>query len=164
VLWAPKVFDMAKEYGLILLENGALVDTTLGQSPPPGVNPMPITGDAAIAKLRRMKPEDANEVISRAPEVPRPGEELVIGAGGQLPAAQGFTVSRLIFGALEANSPSNSPRPEVLFVQSGSAQVCTPDATVTLERGDTMTVPAGLERSYRALREGAELIVVRGTG
>jgi mannose-6-phosphate isomerase-like protein (cupin superfamily) len=73
-------------------------------------------------------------------------------------------VSRLIFGALEANSPSNSPRPEVLFVQSGSAQVCTPDATVTLERGDTMTVPAGLERSYRALREGAELIVVRGTG
>jgi ornithine cyclodeaminase/alanine dehydrogenase-like protein (mu-crystallin family)/mannose-6-phosphate isomerase-like protein (cupin superfamily) len=27
VLWAPKVFEMAAEYGLILLENGALVDT-----------------------------------------------------------------------------------------------------------------------------------------
>jgi quercetin dioxygenase-like cupin family protein len=89
---------------------------------------------------------------------------LVIGAGGQLPAAQGFTVSRLILPTLEANSPCNSPHPEVLFVQSGSAQVCTPDATITLEQGDTMTVPAGLERSYRALREGAELIMVRGTG
>jgi quercetin dioxygenase-like cupin family protein len=89
---------------------------------------------------------------------------LVIGAGGQLPAAQGFTVSRLTLGAREANSPSNPPHPEVLFVQSGSAQVCTPDATITLEQGDTMTVPAELERSYRALPEGAELIVVRGTG
>jgi hypothetical protein len=27
-----------------------------------------------------------------------------------------------------------------------------------------MTVPVGLERSYRGLGEGAELIVVRGTG
>jgi mannose-6-phosphate isomerase-like protein (cupin superfamily) len=164
VLWAPRVFEMAKEYGLVLLENGALVDTTAGQSPPPGVKPMPVTGDAAIAKLRRMKPEDADEVIARAPKLPTPGEELVIGAGGRLPPVEGFTVSRLILEGLEANPPSNSPRPEVVFVQSGAAQVCTPDATVTLEHGDTMTVPTGLERSYRALREGAELIVVRGTG
>lgn len=164
VLWAPKVFDMAKEYGLVLLENGALVDTTAGQLPPPGVNPMPVTGDAAIAKLRRMKPEDADEVIARAPESPEPGEKLVIGTGGQLPAAQGFTVSRLILGGLGASDRSHSPHPEVVFVQSGAAQVCTPDATITLKHGDTMTVPAGLDRSYRALPEGAELIVVRGNG
>ncbi|WP_230207000.1 cupin domain-containing protein [Novosphingobium sp. Gsoil 351] len=35
VLWAPEVFRMAERYGLILLENGALVDTTLGQTPRP---------------------------------------------------------------------------------------------------------------------------------
>ena len=58
VLWAPRVFELAKEYGLILLENGALVDTTLGQTPPPGVAPMPVTSPEAIAKLRRMRPED----------------------------------------------------------------------------------------------------------
>jgi mannose-6-phosphate isomerase-like protein (cupin superfamily) len=164
VLWAPRVFEMAKEYGLVLLENGALVDTTVGQSPPPGVKPMSVTDSGAIAKLRRMKPEDANEVIARAPKTPKPGEELVIGAGGQLPPAEGFTVSRLILGALGATGSSSSPHPEVIFVQSGAAQVCTPNATVTLKYGDTMTVPAGLQRSYRAVREGAELIVVRGTG
>ena len=164
VLWAPKVFEMAEEYGLILLENGALVDTTVGQSPPPGVKPMPVTGDAAIAKLRRMKPEDAGEIIARAPKAPRPGEELVIGAGGQLPPAKGFTVSRLILGRLESGRASNPKHPEVVFVQNGAARVCTRNGSVTLERGDTMTVPRGLERSYRGLGEGAVLIVVRGTG
>ena len=31
VTWAPHVFDNAKEYGLILLEDGSLVDTTNGE-------------------------------------------------------------------------------------------------------------------------------------
>jgi mannose-6-phosphate isomerase-like protein (cupin superfamily) len=164
VLWAPKVFEMAEEYGLILLESGALVDTTIGQSPPPGVKPMPVTGPEAIAKLRRMSPDDIDEVIARAPRPRSRGEELVIGPGGHLPPTEGFTVSRLVLGAGEANAASDTPHPEVVFVQDGAAQVRTPDATITLARGDTMTVPARLERSYRAVGEGAELIVVRGTG
>jgi mannose-6-phosphate isomerase-like protein (cupin superfamily) len=71
VLWAPKVFEMAEKYGLILLENGALVDTTVGQSPPAGVKPMPVTNPEAIAKLRRMSSSDVDEVIARAPRTPR---------------------------------------------------------------------------------------------
>jgi mannose-6-phosphate isomerase-like protein (cupin superfamily) len=164
VLWAPRVFEMAKEYGLVLLENGALVDTTVGQTPPPGVKPMPVTSQEAMAGLRRMTPDDVDEVIARAPDVPKSGEELVIGPGGQLPPAEGFTVSRLILGALEGNTASKSQHPEVVFVQNGAAQVRTAEASITLGKGDTMTVPPGLERSYSALREGAELIVVRGTG
>ena len=89
---------------------------------------------------------------------------MVIGPGGHLPPTEGFTVSRLVLSAGEANAASNMPHPEVVFVQDGAAQVRTPEATVELARGDTMTVPVGLERSYRALGEGAELIVVRGTG
>src|SRR4028119_1005497 len=56
VLWAPQVFEMAAEYGLVLLENGALIDTTLGQTAPPGVEPMPRTSPEAMARLRRMRP------------------------------------------------------------------------------------------------------------
>lgn len=164
VLWAPKVFELAAEHGLILLESGALVDTTAGQSVPAGAKPMPITSPDTMAKLRRMRPEDEQEVIARAPQSRQSGEQLVIGQGGQLPATDGFTVSRLVLGAGSAIDPTSAPRPEVAFVQSGSAQVCTADATITLGKGDTMTVPAGLERSYRALAEGVELIVVRGTG
>ena len=163
VLWAPRVFEMAAEYGLILLENGALVDTTLGQTPPPGVKPMAVTSREAIARLRTMRPDDEDEIIARAPESAMPGESLVIGDGGQLPPAQGFTVSRLVLGASEASSATASATPEVVFVQNGSVAECTPESTVTLGKGDTMTVPRGLERSYRALAEGAELVVVRGT-
>ena len=163
VLWVPRVFEMAAEYGLILLENGALIDTTLGQTPPPGVAPMPVTSREAIARLRTMRPDDEDEIIARAPAHAMPGESLIIGEGGQLPAAEGFTVSRLILGANEAGAAVTRAGPEVVFMQSGSAAVRTPAGAVTLGTGDTITVPRGLERSYCALAESAELVFVRGT-
>ena len=163
VLWAPRVFEMAAEYGLILLENGALVDTTRGQTPPPGVKPMPVTSPEAIAQLRTMRPQDEDEIIARAPDHAVPGESLIIGEGGQLPAAEGFTVSRLILDANTTGTVTSPAKPEVVFVQSGSATVRTPEGTVTLDKGDTMTVPRDLERSYCAPAGGAELVVVRGT-
>jgi mannose-6-phosphate isomerase-like protein (cupin superfamily) len=164
VLWAPKVFEMAKTYGLILLENGALVDTTIGQSPPPDIKPMPVTGADAIARLRKIRPEEISEVMSRAPRQPRVGEELVIGPGGNLPPADGFSVSRLILKDGEASAETTASHPEVLFVQNGGAKIRTTDAEISLGQGDTMTIPMGLARSYCALAEGAELIIVRGTG
>ena len=162
VLWAPQVFEIADRFGLILLENGALVDTTLGQTPPAGIRRMPVTGAEAIAKLRRMRPEDENEVIARDPVSPPPGESLVIGEGGVLPPAKGFTVSRLILRAGEQGVSIRSDVPEVVFVQSGEAEVVTREATISLAAGDTMTVPVGLERLHRASGSQAELIVVRG--
>jgi len=164
VLWAPQVFEMAARYGLILLETGALVDTTLGQTVPAGAKPMPVTSKEVIADLRRIGPHHEREIIARAPQPRTPDEVLVIGQGGQLPAAEGFTVSRVTLSNLEATAASTSLQPEVVFVQQGEAQFCTGEERVTLGEGDTMTVPCGLERSYRALGQGAELILVRGTG
>jgi mannose-6-phosphate isomerase-like protein (cupin superfamily) len=163
VLWAPQVFDMADEYGLVLLENGALVDTTLGQTAPADVKPMPKTSRDAIARLRKMRSEDEAEIIARAPRDRLRGEHLVIGRGGQLPETQGFTLSRLNLAPGEESAASTPDRPEVVFVQSGAVRVRTPGAEVELAPGDTMTVPAGLERSYVAPEGDAEVIVVRGT-
>ena len=162
VLWAPQVFEMAERYGLVLLENGSLVDTTLGQVAPPGIEPMPVTSREAIARLRRMRPEELGEVIARASEAQCRGEELVIGFGGRLPAADGFTLSRLVLQQDEASSASSPTYPEVVFVHRGRVQVRTPDATLALSAGDTMTVPEGLARSYASESSCAELIVVRG--
>jgi quercetin dioxygenase-like cupin family protein len=163
VLWAPKVFEMAEKYGLILLENGALVDTTLGQTPPPGVGRLPPTSREAIARLRRIGPEDAKEIIAFAPRPRHRGEEMVIGPGGQLPPAEGFTVSRLVLDAGEAGAASSGARREVVFVQDGSAEVRAGETTIALRKGDTMTLPVGLRRSYQACDDGAELILVRST-
>ena len=162
VLWAPQVFEMAEQYGLILLEDGSLVDTVAGKVPPPGVKPMPVTSRDAIAKLRRMRPEDEDEIIARAPVARTPGETLVIGDGGELPRVEGFTLSRLWLPEGEASGPSFSERPEVVFVQAGAVAVSVGDGMVHLGRGDTMTMPIGSERSYRGASGGAEVIVVRG--
>jgi quercetin dioxygenase-like cupin family protein len=163
VLWAPQVFEMAAEYGLVLLENGALVDTMVGQAIPTDVKPMPATSQEAIARLRRIRPEDADKVIARAPLMPVWGETLVIGPGGQLPAAEGFTVSRLALASGETSSSATPSHPEVVFVQDGCAELSTAEAVVTLHRGDTMTVPKGVTRAYRGVGEAAELILVRAT-
>lgn len=54
VMWAPYVFDMAKDYGLILLENGSLIDTTKGEQVPPGAKIMAVTSPEQIATLKRV--------------------------------------------------------------------------------------------------------------
>lgn len=161
VLWAPQVFEMAEKYGLILLENGALVDTTLGQAPPAGIKPMPVTSPEAIGRLRRMRPDELDQVISRANDQTR-GEHLLIGPGGQLPAAEGFTVSRLVLNKNQATATSSGAAPEVVFVHRGQLAVRTPEASLSLAAGDTMTVPKALPRSYAAETATAEFIVVRG--
>jgi len=42
VVWLPRVIEEAKNHGLVLLENGKLVDTTIGEKIPEGVKQMPI--------------------------------------------------------------------------------------------------------------------------
>ena len=161
VTWAPSVFAMARDYGLVLLENGSLVDTAAGQPLPDGVAPMPVTSRETIERLRVMRPEDADEVLARAPASPEPGETLVIGPDVILPAAEGFTLSRLVLAAGDRQDAGAADQPEVLFVQDGEASVETMGATVSLTSGDTMTVPPRLARHY-ASDTGATLIVVRG--
>ncbi|WP_230207001.1 hypothetical protein [Novosphingobium sp. Gsoil 351] len=109
-----------------------------------------------------MRPSDENEIISRASTAPRLGEQCAIGPGGTLPAARGFTVSRIGLRLAESTPALEQQSPEVVFVQSGYAEVRTPEGNVSLAAGDTMTVPIGLLRAYAASASDAQLIVVRG--
>ena len=52
VLWAPYVFEAAREYGLVLLRSGRLIDTRAGESVPADDPPMQPTSAADIARLR----------------------------------------------------------------------------------------------------------------
>ena len=159
VLWAPDVFDLAKDYGLLLLDSGALVDQTKGQTVPDGAAPMPRTSRAQIDSLRVMRPSDEAEVLARAPVFKQPGETPVIGNGGPLHAADGFTLSRLELSSGDATDEYSSSAAEVVFVQAGSVSVRTPDAVTRLRKGDTMTLPTGLRRSYAAEGDTTAFIV-----
>jgi mannose-6-phosphate isomerase-like protein (cupin superfamily) len=140
VLWAPQVFDLAADFGLVLLESGQLIDTTAGQVLPEGIAPMPRTSAEQVAALNRADPRDAERLVWRAQR--GAGVMRVIGEGAPLGWPHPFSLDRL-------DTPSERAKPdasEVLFVQSGALDVTWDDGGLRLGAGDTMTVPVGLER------------------
>ena len=139
VLWAPQVFDMAADYGLVLLENGQLIDTTAGQPIPEGVAPMPRTSAEQVAALHRASARDAERLVWRAKRCT--GVTPVIGQGAPLDWPHPFTLDRM-----DAVSDRMTPEaPEVLFVHMGALTVSWDGGALVLAAGDTMTVPAELE-------------------
>ena len=149
VLWAPDVFDMAKQYGLVLLESGQLIDTVVGQSMPEGARPMPRTSEQQVAALHRATLDEAEKLVWRAKDLAAPtgaAATPIIGQQAPLSWPHPFTLERLDIGdgmALDASVTA----PEVLFVQSGQLHVSWADGAVTLAAGDTITVPVGLART-----------------
>jgi len=139
VTWAPQVFDMAKDFGLVLLEDGQLIDTAKGKTVPPDKRPMPPTSAAQVAALTRYTQAEAEALIVRAADAPT----RIIGRDAPLGWDHGYTLDRLV----DPDEVATVDRPEVLFVHSGEATVGWDGGTVTLGAGDTMTVPVGLRRA-----------------
>jgi mannose-6-phosphate isomerase-like protein (cupin superfamily) len=144
VLWAPQVFDMAADYGLVLLENGQLIDTTAGQSIPDGMRPMPRTSAEQVSALRRMTVKGAEQLVWRA----RPGDRSVAIIGEQAPlnGPHAFTLDRVVLDEASGVHVATPAAPEVLFVHAGRLTVAWQESELTLSAGDTMTMPVGVER------------------
>lgn len=168
VLWAPRVFDLAKDYGLVLLENGALVDTAAGQAVPADVAPMPATTAQQVAMLDRVGQAEADRLIVR--DAARSGErELapgvhgwrVIGAGEPFDWPHGYLVDRIRLEPGSHWSPGAQPVPQVLFVQAGAITLEVDGETARLEAGDTVTIPVGAARLIAA-PASATIFVVTG--
>ena len=138
VTWAPKVFDMAKDFGLVLLENGSLIDTAKGQTIPEGRRAMPPTSADHVATLTRYTQEQAEGLVVRAADSPG----RIIGQDAPLAWDHGYTLDRLV----DPDESGVNERPEVLFVHAGTLTVDWDGGSLALEAGDTMTVPIGLER------------------
>lgn len=174
VLWAPHVIETARGHGLVLLENGSLVDTTLGETVPAGQTQVEPASRAEVAQLRS---RDADEMASRvahrgqltpdpASRLATPGvvESLVIGVGdaASIPVAHDFSMSHLAMEEGSTTPAYRSDAVEVLLVHSGELGWESDDGNaVTLGAGDTFTVPRGVKRSLRALAD-AEVFIVRG--
>ncbi len=157
VTWAPKVFDMAKDYGLVLLENGRLVDTAAGETVPDGAKPMPRTSEEQVAAMRRWTNEEAAGLVVRD----RPGRDLteIIAPGGPISWAHGFILSRIDLGAGEAWDSLATPSAHVLWCHRGQADISAKDGLIELAEGDTFSVPAGFNARITTT-EGAVLFKV----
>ncbi len=139
VLWAPYVFDMAKDYGLVLLENGSLVDTAAGQPVPASERPMPRTTVEQVAAMNVPTQTEAERLVVRNAR----GAGAIIGPRAPLHWPHPFRLDR--FDNPQERSIPDAP--EVLFIHRGDVAVSWDGGTLTLGEGDTMTVPIGVERT-----------------
>ena len=146
VLWAPYVFDMAENFGLVLLANGDLVDTTAGQQVPANIDRMPRTSPEQVERLHVPTNAEAEDLVVRHDAGEGTYAEAIIGEAGPLDWQHGFFVDRLVIQPGEEIIPLAPEAPEVLFVQQGALKVSWADGELELGEGDTMTVPIGLDR------------------
>ncbi len=181
VTWAPYVFDAVEGSGLLLLENGTLVDTVAGEKVPEGAKLTKPTTVADLPRFRRVTATDMRSWYVRlnelqpCPTAPltRDGVEecLVIGIANEaenVPAApistpHGFQVRRIrmIPGASVPAHARNEV--EVLFVHSGGVQIEIGGNVVQLGTGDYFSIPAGMFRAWKNTgSEKNDIQVVRG--
>ncbi len=149
VTWAPQVFDLAAEHGLVLLETGQLIDTSLGQTPPPGAKPMARTSPEQVAALRRMTDMEAAALVWRN-SIGR-GSTPIIAPGARLGWPHPFRLDRIDLVAGEAGVARLHDGSAVLFVHSGQLSIRWDGGETSLGAGDTMSVPAGLGHSLSSV-------------
>lgn len=168
VTWAPDVFEKAKDFGLVLLENGRLVDTTTGEKIPQGLSPQAPTTPEQVAAHRVMDTREMLECVVTGPEQRAEADSLLtrevggvmesplIGlanrseqiASGKLAWGHGFHLRRLDLAA-GASLPSHSrSEEEVIFLHSGRIRFTWPDGELDIALGDVLTVPIGLAHGF----------------
>lgn len=169
VLWAPYVFDMAKEYGLVLMENGNLIDTDKGETVPAGEAPMPATTRAQVEAMRRFSDEQLRNCCITSDEdassYSRGGltKRKLIGPNTKLDWPHGFSITHMSLMPSSGAEQVSYPGPEVVFVQSGELSVKFEEETWRLFPGDTATIPNGAARQFiNGTDKAVEFLRVRG--
>lgn len=183
VTWAPYVFEAAKGHGLVLLEDGKLVDTALGEKVPEGAAEQKPTTMEDVTSFRTMTAEEMAdcvlpytegraEVTSELAGKSDKLEEVAIvgianakeGVGaGKMGWPHEFQFRRIDLGAGGSVPAHSRAEEEVIFVHEGSLYVSWDGGGLTMERGDTITIPKGVTRSFaNNAAEKTVLFVVRG--
>ena len=172
VLWAPRVFELAKEYGLVLLEDGSLIDQNKGEQIPAGKNAMPVTSDVQIERLDRYDNEKLESCVIRSGSGKYRGEFQSLYGGeerrligiGQIDWDHVSTLSEILIAKGAAIPEHHLNVKDVLFIDSGKVVCSIEDETTILSAGDTITFPIGARRSLRNAGDiEARIVAVRGS-
>jgi quercetin dioxygenase-like cupin family protein len=138
VLWAPAVFDLAKDHGLVLLETGQLIDTNAGQKVPDAVAIMPPTTQEQVKSMRVPSVEEARTFAIQYTD----GSRAIIDPKGKLTGPHGFTLHQ---HSLRTGDEIEDPSGHVVFVHEGALTLKCGDGELRLSVGDTLTVPKDLK-------------------
>jgi mannose-6-phosphate isomerase-like protein (cupin superfamily) len=183
VTWSPPVFELASHYGLVLLEGGRLIDTTVGETVPEGAKRQAPPSAAELAALATPPREKlAGCVVKAAALRANPASPLACEGVEELPIItpaptgdgfapgpiQGWWRHGFNLRALRLEPGASVPRhiraeEEVIFVHRGVLEIVTPEGEVIMGPGDTFTTPTGMARGFRACSSnGVAAYVVRG--
>ena len=181
VTWAPNVFQEARDYGLILLEDGRLVDTAKGEMVPPDGIPMPVTTAEDVKRLRRMSGDEIKQCVVRETELDRTSfrvfgddglsESAIIGPenldegipAGKMSWPHGFHLRRWKFSPAYSTPWHRRNEEEVIMMHHGRLKYVWAGGELEMHAGDVLTAPIGLPRQYvSADNEGAIAYIVRG--
>ncbi len=181
VTWAPYVFEAARGHGLVLLENGTLVDTVAGEQVPEGARLVAPTTEADLARFRRITADEMSGWVVRARDLAAaPGSPLaragveecpVIGVANPaegMPAApigapHGFQMRRVRMQPGAAIPRHARQEVEVLFVHEGSVEIDIAGQAFRLNKGDYFSLPVGMPRAWVNPGEARnDVQVVRG--
>lgn len=181
VTWAPYVFDNARKHGLVLLDDGSLVDTTRNEEIPAGRTPMTPTTDDDVANLRRLTAEEMSGCVVMRSELVEQrcvdggladvSEFPLIGAAnkaenlgaGRMAWQHGFCVRYITVDPGVATKKHIRHEEEVVFVHAGQLTVRVSGEQFDMTAGDTLTIPVGLERTFiNQSKDVVEAYVVRG--
>ena len=183
VTWAPQVFELAETYGLKLLKGGRLIDTTVGETLPEDAELERPPSAVEIAALRTPDPEKladcvlAGTEMKGEPKSPLAGEGVeecpvitcaATGDGFAPGPIAGWWPHGFALRCLRLASGAEVPRhireeEEVIFLHDGALEVAWDGGELVMGAGDTLTLPVGLARRFRASSsEGATAYVVRG--
>lgn len=182
VTWAPQVFRDARDHGLVLLEDGKLIDTASGEEIPPDGIVCSGPDPEQLKQFRTMSLPEMLDCVAFDKELAGNGqgglsrfqgvEEIPV-AGcaspnealpkGKLGWEHGFQLRRLKMSS-GSEIPSHTRREEeVIFVHRGGLEVTIGDETARLGKGDLLTAPPAVFRKFsNPGQEPLDAILVRG--
>lgn len=182
VTWAPDVFVSAEKFGLILCDNGSLVDTTKGETIPDGRAAMKPTTADDVAALRKMTADElascvvTHDVLRRQPRfVPSAiglRETPIIGtastaeglSNGRMDWPHGFHLRHVRIDIGVCSKLHSRAEEEVIMLQSGELTLRFDAGDVVMTPGDVFTTPIGLAKTIlNSGSEPAEAYIVRGS-
>lgn len=168
VIWAPYVFHQAKSHGLILLEDGRLIDTVSGAMVPDNAREYtPISRQSADRDFRRLtatemaacvanRDEHKNLEVGGLSALDGVIERAVIGCAnpvenigaGKMAWQHGFHLRHLSIQSGIQIPLHVRHEEEVVIVQQGELLIDIDGYATTLFPGDVFTAPIGQPRRY----------------
>ncbi len=181
VTWAPYVFENAQKYGLVLLENGNLIDTAAGEVLPENISVMPATTAEDVETMQKLNSQALEACVVKhgqhsflhSPlgkgilEAPLIGSAVHEASGDQARPAlnweHGFQLRHLILEPGVQSHTYSSNKEEVLFVQRGSVSIATHGRTIDLSMGDVLSLEIDEpRRMINTSHERSEVYSVHG--